>query len=366
MKIEIIKEKFIEAITHAERVSGKHVSLPILSYVVIEAKEGLVTVKATNLDVGIEVSVVAKILSDGVVSVSGSLMKSFLSNTGNNKSVSLSVEDGVCKVVSGQSVASFNTMPVDDFPVIPKVLEGKSFSISSKDFVNGIKSVVWSSAVSTIKPELSSVYIYENEDEMVFVATDSFRLAEKKIKTKKNKGLEPILIPFKNALEISRTLEDYTGDVDVVVSKNQLSINTDNIHLSSRVVDGNFPDYRQIIPKEYTTHATVLKSDLVSALKLSSLFSNAFNQLAVSFDSSTKSIELSTKNNDIGEGKQTIKGTVDGEVITMSFNHRYVLDCLQVIDSDSVVLKIAGQGRPMIICPSNNTSFTYLVMSMNR
>jgi DNA polymerase-3 subunit beta len=201
---------------------------------------------------------------------------------------------------------------------------------------------------------------------MVFVATDSFRLAEKKIKVKKSKGLDPMLIPFKNALEIIRTFENYNGDIDVVVSKNQLSINNENIHLSSRVVDGNFPDYRQIIPKDFTTKATVLKSDLMSALKLSSLFSNAFNQLLISFNPATKSVELSTKNNDIGEGKQTIKGLVDGEELLMSFNHRYVLDCLQVIESDSVILQIAGQGKPMIIGPSNNTSFTYLVMSMNR
>lgn len=366
MKIEIIKEKFLDAITQVERVAGKHVSLPILSYVVLEAKEGGVIIKATNLDVGVEISVAAKILENGVVAVSGSLMKAFLSNTGQDKTITLETNDNVCKITSGQSEATFNTMSADDFPVIPKVTDGKSFVINSKEIVLGLKSVVWSSAVSTIKPELSSVYIYEENGELVFVATDSFRLAERKIKAKNVKGFDPILIPFKNSLEIVRTFENFNGDLEIVISKNQLSITTENIHLSSRVVDGNFPDYRQIMPKEFGTKATILKSDLINALKLSSLFSNSFNQLSISFDPSNKSIILSTKNSDVGESKQIIKGVVEGDEITMSFNHRYVLDCLSVMESESVILKIAGQGKPMIMMPSNNISFNYLVMSMNR
>jgi DNA polymerase III subunit beta len=366
MKIEIIKEKFLEAITQSERVAGKHVSLPILSFVIIEAKGASVMVKATNLDVGVEVSVQAKILEEGAVAVSGSLMKSFLSNSPVSKTITIENVGSVCTIISGQSEASFNTMSVEDFPVIPKVTDGKSFHIGSKEFVTGLKSVVWSSAVSTIKPELSSVYIYEENEDLVFVATDSFRLAERKIKVKKITGFDPILIPFKNALEIVRTFENTNNEIELIISKNQLSITTEDIHLSSRVVDGNFPDYRQIIPKEFSTKATVLKADLMSALKLSSLFSNSFNQLTISFNSANKSLELSTKNNDVGEGKQSIKGVVEGDDLTMSFNHRYILDCLSVIESDSVVLKIAGQGKPMIINPSNNTLFTYLVMSMNR
>lgn len=366
MKIEIIRDKFLEAITQAERVSGKHVSLPILSYVIIEARGGVVSVKATNLDVGIEMSLTAKIFEDGVVAVQGSLMKSFLANSSQSKSVTLETTGSVCKIISGQSEAVLNTVSAEEFPVIPKVDQGKTFEILAKDLVLGLKSVVWSSAVSTIKPELSSVYIYEDQDDLVFVATDSFRLAEKKIKSKKIKGFDPILIPFKNALEIMRTFENFSDDVTLVVSKNQLSITNESIHLSSRVVDGNFPDYRQIIPKEFSTKATLLKADLIAALKISSLFSNSFNQLTVAFKPTEKNIELSTKNNDVGEGKQVIKCTVEGEEIVMSFNHKFMLDCLSVIDAESVTLRVAGAGRPMIIGASNSASFTYLLMSMNR
>jgi len=366
MKVEIVKEKLLEAISQAEHIAGKHVSLPVLSSVVIEVVGDKVTVKATNLDVGIELSVPAKVAEEGVVALSGSLLKAFLANAPQGKNVVCESSGSVCKVSTGSGEASFNTMSVEDFPVIPKISEGKTFLMNSKDFVGGLKAVVWSASVSTIKPELGSVYIFEENEDLVFVATDSFRLAEKKIKAKKLKEFDPILIPFKNALEIVRVFELATEDLSITVSKNQLSIITTGIHLSSRVIDGNFPDYRQIIPKEFVTKATILKSDLAQVLKLGSLFSDNFNQISIKFDPAGKVVEFYTKNSEVGESKQQIKGTVDGEEITMPFNHRYLLDCLQSIDSESVILKVAGQSKPMIITPASGANFTYLVMSMNR
>ena len=266
----------------------------------------------------------------------------------------------------GQNEASFNTISSDDFPVIPKVSSGKNFTIIAKEFLSGLRSVLWSAAVSTIKPELSSVYIHEENDDLVFTATDSFRLAERKIKAKKIRGFDPILIPFKNALEIVHTFESFAGELDINISKNQLSILADGIHLSSRVVDGTFPDYRQIIPKEFHTEATILKQDFSQALKLSSLFSDNLNQVTISIDVPKKTLGIFTKNNEVGESKQIIKGAIEGESISLSFNHRYIFDCLQSIDGESIVLKVAGAGKPLVISPASNNSFTYLVMSMNR
>lgn len=366
MKIEIIKEKFIEAISTAERISGKHVSLPVLSSVVIEAKEDKVIVRSTNLDVGVEIFLQAKVLEEGVVAISGSLLKAFLTNTFSGKNVTCETEGSVFKVAVGNNEAIFNTVLAEDFPVIPKIEDGKKFIIGAKDFLSGLKSVLWSASISTIKPELSSVYIYEENDDLVFVSTDSFRLAERKVKMKKVKGIDPILIPFKNALEIVRVFELFGGDLDITVSKNQLSIVADNTHVSSRVVDGNFPDYRQIMPKEFVTKATILKQDLAQILKLSGIFTDNFNQVTVSFNPTQKTVEIFTKNNEVGESRQTIKGVVEGESISMSFNHRYLLDCLQSIDGESIVIKIAGHGRPTLIKPVSNDSFTYLVMSMNK
>lgn len=365
MKLEIIRDKFLEAVLVVEKVSGKHVSLPILSMIILEAKNDTLTLKATNLDVGVEISVPAKIAEGGLIALSGSILKNYLSNI-KSKNVVCEMVESILKIKTEEGEVAINTSSPEDFPVIPKITDGKSFKINNKDFLNGLNSVIWAASVSTIKPELSSVFIKEEGGDLVFVATDSFRLAEKKIKNKTARGFDPILIPFKNASEVARIFENYSGDLDVVISKNQLSINTQNIHLSSRLVDGNFPDYRQIIPKEFETKATMLKQDLLQALKLSSFFSDSFNQIIISINPSKKLFGVSTKNNTIGESKQDIKAVLEGDSITVPFNHRYVLDCLQSVDGESITLKVAGSTKPLVVSPASNSSFTYLIMPMNR
>ncbi len=365
MKIEIIREKLLDAVTVVEKAAGKHVSLPILSLIVLEAKGDSLNLRATNLDIGVEMSVPAKVLEEGVLALSGSVLKAFLSNT-KSKNVTCETSESILKINTEEGEVSINTSSPEDFPMIPKIKGEKSFRINSKDFISGLNSVLWAASVSTIKPELSSVFIKEEGDDLVFVATDSFRLAEKKIKSKTVRGFEPILIPFKNALEIVRIFENHSGDLDIVISKNQLSITTPMIHLSSRLVDGNFPDYRQIMPKEFETKATMLKQDLLQVLKLSSFFSDAFNQIIISIFPNKKLLQISTKNNTVGESKQEIKGVFEGESATMPFNHRYVFDCLQSIDSESLTFKVAGAGKPLVVSPASNASFTYLIMPMNR
>ena len=366
MKLEIVKEKFQNAVSACERVAGKHVSLPVLSCIILEAKNNNLTIRSTNLDVGIEISLPAKVDLEGIVAISGGVLKSFLTNSQGDKSVSLELVGNELIVSVLGSKASVKTFPSEDFPAIPKISEGKSFFIESREFVHGVTSVWYSSSVSSIKPELSSVYIYPDEESLVFVATDSFRLAEKKIKTKKAKDAVAMLIPFKNIAEVAKILGEINGEVEIFANKNQVSFIAQGIHITSRVVDGNFPDYKQIIPKEFTSSVTVLKQDFSQALKLTGIFSDSFNQVIFSVSKPNKSLEVKTKNNDIGEGLQSIKGLVEGLDLVINFNHKYIYDCLQSIDGESILLQFGGQGKPLVVSPDRNGGFTYLVMPMNR
>lgn len=367
MKIEIIKEKFLEGVTLCERISGKHVSLPVLSCIILEARNKELVVKATNLDVGIEVVVPAKVTSEGIVALSGAVLKSFLANSEGEKNILLEQKENEVVVSAGESKASIKTMPAEDFPVIPKVDEGRKFKINAKDFVSGITAVWYSASMSSIKPELSSVYIYTDEEGLVFVSTDSFRLAEKKIKVKKSKDDNfSMLVPFKNISEISRVFDGLDEEVEILGTKNQVSFFAPGIHITSRVVDGNFPDYKQIIPKTFTSTVTVLKQDFLQALKLTNAFSDNFNQVIFTISPSKKTLEMKTKNSDVGEGTQSIKGSFSGEELTITFNHKYVFDCLSSIESESVTLNFSGAGKPLVISPSHNVNFVYLVMPMNR
>jgi DNA polymerase-3 subunit beta len=238
--------------------------------------------------------------------------------------------------------------------------------LNAQDFVKGLKSVWYSSSISSIKPELSSVYVYCENDFVVFVATDSFRLAEKKVKVKKTKDFDQILIPYKNIPEIMRVLETIPGEVSVELDKNQISFSYNGLYLVSRVIDGTFPDYKQIIPKQSITEVTILKQDLVNAIKLSTIFSDKFNQININIDPKDNKCEIRTKNNDIGENITSVETTISGEAININFNYKYIADSFQSIDSDSVVLIFNGMHRPVIIAPVSDQTFRYIVMPMNR
>ena len=152
----------------------------------------------------------------------------------------------------------------------------------------------------------------------------------------------------------------------VCFNKNQISFSSDNAYLTSRVIDGVFPDYRQIIPKNSETTATILKQDLLNALKLSNIFSDKFNQVNLRILPQEKVFELSSANNDVGENKTYLDAAITGENIELGFNYKYFLDCFQSITTDSVSIKLSGAASPITISPVGDTSFTYLIMPMNR
>ena len=366
MKIECLKEKLVQAVVKAERITGKNLTLPVLKCVLLEAKNSSLTIKATNLDLGIEVTVPVKVEKEGVVAVPGNILSSFISNLQNEKNIILEVVEGNLVVSTRVNSTTVKSLPYEDFPTIPVVSNERSFQINSKDFVRGLKAVWYSSSISSMKPELSSVFIYPDDEGVVFVATDSFRLAEKKVRLKKGKEFNHILIPYKNVPDIIRVLDEISDDVLVNLDKNQISFSYEGVYLTSRVIDGAFPDYKQIIPKEYKTEVVVLKQDLINSLKLANIFSDTFHQVNIKIHPGKKGFELKTKNSDVGETLNKMEAALSGEDLEINFNHKYIVDCFQSIDSDSVALQFNGLNRPLIMRGVSDKSFMYLVMPMNR
>ncbi len=368
MKIECVQEKLKVAVGYSEKVAGKHMTLPVLSCILLDATNtNQLVIKSTNIDLGIEITIPSKIEEGGIVAIPAQIMNSFMGGlTEEGKSIKLATDQNNLKVVSARSSGVIKTISAEDFPSIPRTSSENVFSLNAMDFTKGLKSVWYSSSISSIKPELSSVCVFCDAEFVVFVATDSFRLAEKRIKIKKSKDFGQILIPFKNIPEIIRVLEGVDEEIEVGLDKNQISFSYNGVYLVSRVVDGTFPDYKQIIPKSSTTEVTILKQDLTNALKLSNVFSDKFNQINFKVNPNTKTCEIKTKNNDIGENITSLDCVITGEPVEINFNYKYIIDCFQSIDSDSVTLYFNGLNKPMIIAPVSDTTFKYLVMPMNR
>ena len=366
MKIEAIKDKLQNVVNKAARLAGKHPSLPILSHLLLIAKRGALTIRSTNLDMGVEYTIPVKVEKEGTIAVPAAVFTSFVSNLGAAKGVFLEEDGGKLTVSAQGAKATINGTPSDDFPTIPRA-EGGSFSMDPQLLLKGLRAVHYAGAVGNLKPELSSVYVYQEGEELVFVATDSFRLAEKKIPFKKTSAsFQPVLIPIKNVAEIIRMLEEEKDEIRISLGKGQLTIEGTGLLFTTRLVEGSFPDYRQIMPKEFATEAVVLKEDLLSALKLTTLFSDRFNQLRLSLDPKKKQFSLSAKSGEFGESDSALPAALTGEILTSNFNHRYIADCLNTFGADSVAFRFSGENKPLLIGGVGDASFRYLVMPMNR
>lgn len=365
MNIQLLKSDLQTAISLSEKISGKNLTLPVLNCLLLSVYKNSLSIKSTNLDLGIDIMVPGIVEEEGIVAVSGSVLLGVISNT-NSKKINLTLKNDNLVVKTDKNTSLVKTQSYEDFPTLPKIEDGKSFTINSKEFLNGIKSVWYSASISTIKPELSSVYIYPDKNGIVFVSTDSFRLAEKVIHPKKTIEFEPILIPSRNIPDIIRVLDQIGGDIEVSFNKNQISFVLNGVYLTSRLIDGSFPDYRQIIPKEFSTEIVMLKADAESALKKTNIFVDKFNQVGFSIKPTDKKVVLSSKNQDVGETEESIQTAVTGDSLDINFNQKYVVDSFHSIPTDSVSFSFAGLGKPMVIKGIGDQSFLYLVMPMNR
>jgi DNA polymerase-3 subunit beta len=366
MKVECLLEKLKSVVGQIEKVSGKNLSLPILGSICIQTDESGLIFKATNLNIGAEIKIPAKIIEHGIVAVQANLLAQICSGLSGDTPVTLETKNENLVIQMKNSKMTLKSISADDFPNLPKIENTESFEIPINQLILGVKSVAYAAATSDIKPEISSVYLYSDNGNLVFVATDAFRLAEKKVNIKGLQQFPEILIPVKNLPEILRILGEYSGDVIICIAENQISFSNNSVYITSRLTGGNYPNYRQIMPSGSKTEIIMLKSDLQSVLKSILVFSDRFNQIDLMVDPIEKICTLTSQNNDTGEGVVSIEASLSGEKIETRMNHRYINDALQSIITDSLSFSFTEPNRPMILKGVGDSTFTYLVMPMNR
>ncbi len=364
MHVTIEKEQLLDRLELVSRVSTKHITLPVLQCVLISASGNSLSLHATNLEIGIESTLAASVKEEGSIAVPASTLTQTVQCM-SVKDVTLRTEEGSLVIEGTGSETYIKTIPHDEFPHIPKI-DGTGQKVQRELFSLGIKTASFAASVSSIKPELGSVYILQKkEHSLTFVATDSFRLMEKTVPQKGFVLQDPVLIPQKNAIELSRVCDMRSSDPEFKVNENQCALQfEDGVYITSRLTSGSFPDYEQIIPKEYSTHATLLKNDLASAFKKTNIFLNKFQQVGLYI--TDKSLTVSANSGDVGTTTESIKAQSTGDELQLNFNQRYLSEPLQHIVDDSILMHFAGIGRPLVIEGLNDKSLRYLVMPMNK
>ncbi len=370
MHLICLQENLKQALSITERIIGRNLTLPILNNILLGVENNKLKVSSTNLEIGISTWVPGKIQEKGSLTIPARLITDFVNNLPNKK-IELKTKDNQLIIKSEKFKATLNGLSADDYPIIPKLKDKPVLKIKGNILKNDLSQVVEMASISESRPEISGVYLKFDKDLIELVATDSFRLAKKNIEISPNKGVEDqsVIIPQRTIQELIRILGEGDGnkpdqeqEVEVILSSSQILFNLGYTQLISRLIEGQYPSYQQIIPDKTTTQVIIDKKELISSIKMASLFSGKVNDIKVIINPTKSNLEISSKSADVGENKSQIKAEIEGNNIEVFFNYRYVLDGLNNIFSDKVVIGLNDSSKPVVLKPVGDESYTYIVM----
>ncbi len=374
MKFICTKENLSYALDLVCGVASKHINLPILSNVLIQVTESKVTLMATNLEVAVRANLRAKIETPGEFTIPAKTLTDYV-HLLPDEQITVELEGNEVVVKCGSSSTKIKGASAEDYPVMPDVEETQSYVLSVEEFKDSLSKVVFAAAKNEIRPELSGVYFgffTERYAGLVLAATDSYRLAEKKVVVEQGKEEFKIIVPARSVYEMVRLIvlgkaKQSENNVRLWVSENQLALRYDDFEMTTRLVEGKYPDYSQIIPGELKTNALLPVGVLVNKIKAASLFTTT-GVNAVSFDLSPeqKNISISSISTQTGEHASEVEAEMSGEENSILLNHRYVLDGLQNIDTDEVEFKVNSADSPCLLKAKERDDYLYIVMPIRQ
>jgi DNA polymerase-3 subunit beta len=371
MQIICLQENLKYALNITERIIGRNLTLPILNNLLLSVENNKLKVSSTNLEIGINCWVSGKVKQKGSITIPARLINDFVNNLPNKK-IEIKTKNENIELKCEKFKANLKGLKANDFPIIPKIKGKPLIKIKGNILKDGFSQVVEMTSFSESRPEISGVFMKFNKNLIKLVATDSFRLAEKNIEVKLNsldlKG-QSIIIPQRTIQELIRILgeKDLSTDkqgqeVEIILSGNQVLFNLDYAQVISRLIEGQYPDYQQIIPDSFQTQVVVNRGELINNIKIASLFSGKINDVKISILPNKSLIKILSKDVDIGEHQSQIETKIEGKAVEVIFNWRYLLDGLNNMLSDKVVLGLNNSTSPVVIRPVGDMSYTYVVM----
>ena len=364
MKLVCTKENLTKGLQAVSRVATTRSSLPILANILVATDGGRLKLAATDLEVGVTTWIGAKVTSEGSVTLPARLFMDFVSSN-TDDTLDLSVNGYEATITSAHYNATLNGMDANDFPLIPPPGKDELAVLSASTLKRALQSTLYAAAVDDTRPVLNGVFIKVDGAILTLAATDSYRLAERQVEiTSTHKELEALILPARAAAELVRILPDTDEKVTLTLSANQLSLTTEDTQVVSRLIEGTYPDYRQIIPKETGTSATVSRSEISAAVKMASLFArDAAGHIRLKFKPGD-GLDIDAVSPSAGRNTATVAAEVTGENIEVAFNAKYVLDALNAMQSDQVVLSSTGPDRAGILKPVGDDTHLALVMPL--
>jgi len=383
MKLICTQANFRKAVFNTERVTGKQNTLPILKNIMLETEKGQLKFSATNLEIGVITKIGAKIEKKGKITIPARLLSDFVNNLPNEDKVLLETKNQTLNITSGNYNAQIKGLDAGDFPIIPKLKSNYLFSLAAQKFKEAISRILFCVAINENRPEFSGVNVNFLEDRIILAATDSFRLAEISLKfnrddisdsyrefiTKENS----VIVPYNTFSELARAIGNKTKEINVAIEENQIFFEIDGVQVVSRLINGKYPDYKQIIPQKFSTRAVLAREDFLRAVKISNVFADSKSgEINFKLDSKKSSLIIQAQSHESGENKTKLKADIVGPSQEIVLNSRYIIDGANIISSFNIAILVNNESSPVGLKAINDKSgeiledYVYIVMPIKK
>jgi len=366
MQISCLQQDLLSALNIVNKAVNSNNTLPVLNNILLKAEEKKLHFSATNLELAITYDIDAEVKKPGTITVPARLFSSYIALL-SDKKVELEVNKNLeLSIESASSHTKIKGINADEFPLIPEVKAEHTLKVSSDEISTAIHQTGFAAAISTARPALSGILFDISGSQLKVVGTDSFRLAEKQIALETKSGFEEqYIVPSRTISELGKILEKTTEDeIELNFSKNQILFIVGKARIISRLIEGKFPDYTQILPGEHKTRAETKIGNLSVAMRRASLFSRENNHsMRVEVDPSGKLL-IHTDETRVGEENAEIVAKVNGDKNIISLNAQYLLDVLNVLGEGDVAIELIDKETPAIIKAIDDDSYLYLIMPL--
>ncbi|MCR4278867.1 MAG: DNA polymerase III subunit beta, partial [bacterium] len=334
MKFACTQENLAQGLSLVSRITGKHVNLPVLENVLLKTEGGALKLSTTNLEMAMSAVVRGKVDAEGEYTVPAKLFLDFVSLLPSGKVEISFVEDGL-EVRSGSQETTLKGMSASEFPLLPQVVRDKECVIPEEALKGALSRVAFAASSSESRPELTGVVcvLSESTKTLVLAATDSYRLAEAEIPLQEMVGDASLIVPARALAELSRILTSYsdsmgeTAGVRWSFTENQLVATLGSAQLVTRLIEGSFPPYKEIIPTEFKTEAVLSRTELQKAVRAASLFARqGLFDVHFSLHPEDGTCLIASADQGTGKTKTSLQGKVEGEPVEVTLNFRYVSD----------------------------------------
>lgn len=369
MKFSCTQENIQKGLATVSHLTSKNVNLPILKNVLIQAKENGIEFVATNLEIGIRVFVRGKVEQPGSFTVPAQVFLNYISLVSAER-VDVELTGSELSIQAGNQKTKIKGEAAQEFPLLPDVDKGARVSVPVKELKQALRQALVAVSHDETRPELTGVYCAMKNNALTMAATDSYRLVERKVTLQQPAEKEmAVIIPASALSELSRILPETEEQVECYLQDNQVLFKTDAFEMTSRLIEGVFPEYQHIIPQREQTTVVVNREELIQAVKAASLFSRSgIHDINMHFSPEKKMITITTVNNHVGENITTVEAEITGDSNNTVFNYRYLLDGLASIQTPQVSMHVIDNNNPGIFraIGAEKDQYLYLIMPIKQ